>query len=126
MNAQRLAAVFAYPLFVFLRNKLPYPVLLDKGEVFNHAHAVPGSVAFVQLPEPRARELLADVAKPRAALIPQSAIHDTALCATPRLACFSAVAPGARILLPQVSKAYPAVHSAWSDEFCSCHSIFSP
>jgi hypothetical protein len=52
MNAEYLAALGTGPFFLFLYHEIPDAEFLDIVEVFDHAHAVPGSVPRVQTNEP--------------------------------------------------------------------------
>jgi hypothetical protein len=51
MNTQQPAALGTGPFFIFVSNKMPYPVLLDVLKIVDHAHAILGSIPPIQVAE---------------------------------------------------------------------------
>lgn len=49
MDAEEVGAGFACPSCFFVFDELPYPEFADVFEIFDHAHAVFGSVPFVEI-----------------------------------------------------------------------------
>ena len=52
MNTDYLAALGAFPPFLFVSDKMPYTELPYVIEIVNHAHAVFGSISFIQVIQP--------------------------------------------------------------------------
>jgi hypothetical protein len=47
MNADQITALRACPLLLFISDKMPNAKIPDGLEIFDHAHAVLGSIALV-------------------------------------------------------------------------------
>jgi len=56
LNAEYLTAFGAFPLFFFGSYELPYAEFSNILEVFDHAHAVLGSIPLIQMVQPFAGE----------------------------------------------------------------------
>jgi len=102
-------ALFGNPSFAFSLHEFPDAVISDIFQIFNLAHAVPGPVSFIQVFQPIARKLRAVAAEITGTFFahPESAIQPG-----PGLVLLRIAATMARIPLPQIGPANPAVHSA--------------
>jgi len=49
MNTYQLAALRTGPSFLFITHEMLYPVLLDVLKIVDHAHAVLGPIALIQV-----------------------------------------------------------------------------
>ena len=58
MNTYQLAALRTGPSLLFVSHEMPYPVLLDVLKIVDHAHAIFGFIALVQVTELVARKLV--------------------------------------------------------------------
>ena len=94
-------------------DKFSDAVLFDKFQVFDLAHAVFCSVAFVELPEAGAWELRAIAAEFSGAF---GADSKSAFYAGDRLGLLDVFASRAGIFFAQVSLADAAIHAAWGDQ----------
>ena len=56
MNTEQLPALGTGPSFLFGSYEMPYPVLLDVLKIVNHAHAILGPIALIQVIQPVAGE----------------------------------------------------------------------
>ena len=64
MNTNYLAALGAGPPFLFVSYELSYANLLNVHEIVDHAHAVLGFIALIQVDQPVAREAVTVEAVP--------------------------------------------------------------
>jgi hypothetical protein len=92
VNTEDLAAFRAAPLFFFVPDELPYAEVPDVVEIADHAHAIPGSIALIQMVQHGAGKAVA------AEAVPDLGVHD--LLAVFDSACdagfgFEAVLPAA-------------------------------
>ena len=78
VDADQFAALRAGPLLLFFIDEAPYAGGLDFTEIFDHAHALFGSVAFVELLQPGAGKLFAADAELRLAALYPFAVLDSA------------------------------------------------
>jgi len=124
MNTDYLATLRAGPLFLLAFNETPYTGLAYGLEVFNHTHAIPGSVAFVQVAQAGAGKAVATKAVPDFAFRYVIAVLDSADDAGFRFAGVVTPAAGTRIPVPCVSSAQATVHPARCDQ-CSAKCISS-
>jgi hypothetical protein len=56
MNTEYLTASRAAPPFFFASDEMPYAEFSNILEIFNHAHAILGSIPLVQMVQPGARK----------------------------------------------------------------------
>lgn len=91
-------------------------MVADRQEVLDHAHAVFGPVALIQVEQPVAGKALAAVAVAGLELLPLRAGFDAAGEACLALVAVVAPAAGAGVLLARIRHAEPAVHAAGGDE----------
>lgn len=116
VDADRLAALRTGPLLFFVSYELPYAGLLYFPEIFDHAHAVFGSVALIKLLQAGAGKLFAaDAELCLAALYPVT-VFDSARQSAYLFNGIVTSAPRAYILLSRIGHAQPAAHSARSDQ----------
>ena len=64
MNADYLATLGTGPSFLFVSNELSYANLPYTHEIVNHAHAILGSIALIQMAQPVARKAVTGEAVP--------------------------------------------------------------
>jgi hypothetical protein len=115
MDANDRAAFRTLPSVFLAPDESFKPKLSQALKILNHAHAVFGAVAFVQLPQSSAGELVALktellFSSPHIFAMPNSA-YDTNL----RLFGVIAIAARAALLLSEVADTKAAVHSARRD-----------
>lgn len=115
VNAEYLTAFRASPFFSFVSNELPDAELFDVLKIFDHAHAILGSISLIQIVQPGTGEAVTTVA-----VIDFSFIHLLAVLYQTDDASFrfdTVVASAARawILISCVCDAEAAVHSAGRD-----------
>src|SRR5450756_672691 len=112
MDADGTAARRADPAGVFDDHELVQSQLGDAVKVLDHAHAVLGPIAQIQLSQSAARALDAAKAE-RGALGPPGARLDTADQAMLLLWPLFGQAPGTVVFRAQVGYTDPTVHAAW-------------
>ena len=56
MNANNLATFVTGPPFIFVSHEMSYAELFYEHEIVNHAHAILGSIPFIQVIQPVARK----------------------------------------------------------------------
>jgi hypothetical protein len=56
MNTEHFTAIGAFPFLFFGSYELPYTEFSDVLEVFDHAHAIPGSIPLIEMVQPFAGE----------------------------------------------------------------------
>jgi hypothetical protein len=125
MNADHISALRTGPPSFFVFNKKSYSGLPYGPEIVDHAHAIPGPIAFIQAVQPVAGKTVATEAVPGPAshylftgLYPA---HNAGL----RFETVVTPASGACIPVSPVGPAEAAVHPAASDQrgthcFCLC------
>jgi hypothetical protein len=112
VNTEYLTAFRAAPPFFFISDEMPYAEFSNILEIINHAHAVLGSVPFIQVVKPGARKAITSEAVLDFSLSHLLAVLDSTCYAG---FCFKAVvasAAGAWILISCVCDAEAAIHSA--------------
>jgi hypothetical protein len=62
VNTEHLIAFRASPPFFFASHEMPYAEFSNGLQIFNHAHAILGSVPLIQVIQPGAREAVTTVA----------------------------------------------------------------
>jgi hypothetical protein len=123
VDTEDLAAFRADPSFFFVADELPYAEFSDVVEIADHAHAILGSIALVQMIEPGTGEAVAAEAVPDFGVHDLLAVFDSACDAGFRFEAVITVATGAGFLFSSVCAAEAAIHSAGRDELrgnCSC------
>jgi hypothetical protein len=106
-------ALGGYPPFVFQLDEFPDPLFPYEFQVPDFAHAVPGAVTVIQVPEPVAGKFGAVAAKPSLAFSagPQPAIYSCL-----GLVLLRVEATVAGVVGPQMGPADAAIHAARRDE----------
>jgi len=115
VNAKQFSASWTSPPFLFAIDELPYADRSYPHEIFDHAHAVLGSIAFIQVIQPVAGKRVAPETVRDLPLSEMHAVLDTAGKAGYRFDAVIESAAGARVLLSHVRDAEAAVHAAGSD-----------
>ena len=118
VNTHHLTAFRTDPLRFFIPNEMPDSEFIYHVEILNHAHAISGSISFIQLVQCRTGK---DVTL--------EAVADFPLCY--RFTCFDFAydpgfwlcavvfsAAGAMIFFPYICTTKTAVHPAGGDQFC--------
>jgi hypothetical protein len=59
VNTEDLTACGAAPPFFFVSDEMPYAEFPDVLEIADHAHAIPGSIALIQMVQPGTGEAVA-------------------------------------------------------------------
>ncbi len=115
VDAKHASAFGAFPAGLLLFDKIADALGFYEGEVFEHAHAISGAVALVQMLQPLAGIGFAvkTVFPPAPAWLP--AKFDGAFSAIPRLVRAGERAPLAVVCLPEVRQANSAIHAAGRD-----------
>lgn len=123
MHAQHFTTLGTGPALLFIPDKLPDTSLPYVHEVLDHAHAVPGPVAFVQAVQHYARKAAATEAVPGLSLRSLCTIFDFTCNAGLRFKTVVAPAAGACLFFPDICPAEAAVHSTGSDQYCGNRSF---
>jgi hypothetical protein len=116
MNTDELTAPGTGPSFLFVSYELSYAGLLYVHEIVDHAHAILGPIALIQVIQPVAREAVT------AEAVPGPALHELFTRLDPARdagLCFDAVvAPtaGACLRVSGIRVTEATVHSAGSDQ----------
>lgn len=103
MNTEYLAASRAFPPFFFVFDEMPFAKFTDVIEIFDHAHAILGSIPVIQIFQPGTREAVATEAILGFGVYYLLAVFDQARNANFRLEAVVAKAAGAWFLIPRVS-----------------------
>jgi hypothetical protein len=112
MNADYGTALRTLPAGLLPRDKPFQAQIAYDSKIFNHAHAVPGPVTLVQLPQARAGEL-GTFRTERLGEAPFfTAQLDPAGDTIPGLIGIVIIAAQASILLPEIANAETAIHPA--------------
>jgi hypothetical protein len=117
MYAYHFPAFRAFPLFLLVFQELPYAKLPDIFKVFDHAHAIFGSVPLVEMFQPVAGKAVAAETETGFGGNQLFAVFDTAEGAGFLFGVNVNPAAGTRILFPYICHAEAAVHPAGSDQF---------
>lgn len=115
MNTECLTAFRAAPPFFFAFDEMPYAKFSDVLQIFNHAHAIPGSVALIQVVQSGAREAITTEAVLDFGVHHLLTALDPAHDANFRFEAVVTSATGAWVLISRVCDAEAAIHSAGSD-----------
>jgi hypothetical protein len=116
VNAIDRAASGTGPPFLFIADESPDADFLDVREILDHAHAILGSIALIQVFQPVARKAVASKTVFDFTLRYFLAILDSTRDAGFGFDAVVASATGARLLVPSIGHAETAVHAAWSDQ----------
>jgi hypothetical protein len=116
VNADYLAAPGTDPLFFFASDEMPYAELPDALQIVDHAHAVLGSIALVQMVQRGAREAATIEAVLHLAIHYFLTVLDTACNAGSRFEAVVTPAAGACLHVSHVSATKATVHSAGCDQ----------
>jgi hypothetical protein len=119
MNTDHLSAPGADPPFFFISDETTYPKLPDVLKIVDHAHAVFGSIALIQMFQPVAGEAVASEAVTDFPLRHVLTVLDSACDAGCFFDAVVAPASGAYIDVSYICMAKAAVHSTGSDQRCS-------
>ena len=115
VNTDHIAAFETGPSFLFVSNEMSYPEFPDILQILEHAHAIFGSIPFIQMAQSGARETVASEAVfalgGRHLLTVLNAAHSGGV----RFEMIAAPASRTCLLLPPKCPAEAAVHSAGSD-----------
>jgi hypothetical protein len=116
MNTDELTAPGTGPPFLFVSYELSYAGLLYLHEIVDHAHAILGSIALIQVIQPVARKAVTVEA------VPGPALHELLTGLDPARdagLCFDTVvapAAGACLRISCICVTEAAVHSRGSDQ----------
>jgi len=113
VNAERLTALWASPFFFLASDELPDAEFSDVLKIFDHAHAVLGSIPLIQIFKPGIREAVTTIAVLHFR-IQFLAVLDPAHYASFRLGIVIASTAVARLPLSCICEAEAAVHAAGS------------
>jgi hypothetical protein len=123
VDTEDLAAFRAAPPFFFVPDELPDADFSDVLKIADHAHAIPGSIALVQMIQPGTGEAVAAKAVSDLGVHELLAVFDSAYDAGFRFEAVLTAATGAGFFISHVCAAEAAIHSAGSDQLrgnCSC------
>jgi hypothetical protein len=112
MNTYQLTAFRTGPLFRFIFNENPYAEPLHPHKVADHTHAIPGSIALIQVFEPVARKPVTAKAVPDFIRPNIRTVLDAAFDAGFWFGAVIASATGAWILISRICDTETTVHSA--------------
>lgn len=115
MNTEYLAAFRTSPPFFFVSDEMPNAEFFDVLKILNHAHAILGSIALIQILQPIARKAVTTEAVLDFRVHYLLTVLDSAHDANFSFEAIIAKAARAWILVPRVRGAETAIHSARSD-----------
>ena len=115
MNTEYLTAFWADPPFFFGSYEMPYAEFSDAFKIADHAHAVLGFIAFIQMVQPDAGEAVTTKAVLGFGVHQLFAVLDSTFYAGFRFEVVVASATWAGILISRECAAETAIHSARSD-----------
>jgi hypothetical protein len=116
MNAEHLTAFRADPPFFFCSYEMPYAGFPNVLKVADHAHAVLGFIALIQMREPVAGEAVTSKAVLGFGVRYLLAVLDFAFCARFRFEAVIVPATWAWFSLSRECPAETAIHSAGRDQ----------
>jgi len=121
MHTEQLTAPGTGPSFLFIPDEIPYAEYHYMKKIVDHAHAIPGSIAPIQVIQPVAGERVA--AETVLCLTLSSLLAGLDLAREAGLWFDAVVIPaaGAWVLFSDIRDAKTAVHSARSDQRCMDH-----
>ena len=112
MNAEHLTTFWAAPAFFFASDEMPYAEFFNVLEIVDHAHAVLGSIALIQIFQSGARKAVTIEAVLDFSVHYLLTVFDSARDTN---FCFEAVitsATGARLLISCICDAEATIHTA--------------
>ncbi len=131
MNTEELTAPRTGPPFLFISHEMSYAELLYVHEIVDHAHAVVGPIAFIQVIQSVARKPVTARTVPDLALSYLLTVLDPAGDAGLWFDAVVAPTAGACVLIPCICATKATVHSTGSNQCrpdsighcwsCSCH-----
>jgi hypothetical protein len=116
VNTDDLTALGTGPPFLFAFNEMPYAELPDVLQIVDHAHAILGSIALIQMVQPGAGKAFTTEAVPDSALHYHLTVFDSTRDAGFRFDTVVASATKAWFLISCVCAAEAAIHSTGSDQ----------
>jgi hypothetical protein len=116
MNTDYITALGAGPPFLLVPNKMSYAGLLYVLEIFDHAHAILGSIALIQMVEPCTRKAVTTEAVLKVTFRYLLTVFDFTLYAGLRFETVITSATGTCLLISYICLAEATVHSAGSDQ----------
>ena len=116
MNTYQLAALRTGPSFLFITHEMLYSVLLDVLKIVDHAHAIFGSIALVQVTELVARKLVTAETVPDFPLPYLLTVLDPACDTGFWFDAVVASATGACLLISCICATEATVHSTGSNQ----------
>lgn len=115
VNTEHLTALETFPPFFFLSDELPDAKFSDVLQIFNHAHAILGSVPLIQVVQPGTREAVTANAILDFGVHSLLTVFDSAYDADFRFEATITSAARAWFLISCVCDAEAAIHSTGSD-----------
>jgi hypothetical protein len=115
VDTEDLAAFRAAPPFLFVSDEMPDAEFPDVLEIADHAHAIPGSIALIQMVQPGTGEAVTTEAVLDFSVHDLLTVLDSAYDAGFRFEEVLTPATGAWFLISCVCAAEAAIHSAGSD-----------
>lgn len=125
MDTEQLTALRAGPPFLFVLDEVSYAALLYVFEIVDHAHAVFGPVALIEMIQPVAGKCVTGEAVPGIAVLQLIAGLDPACDTGLWFPAVVAPATGAWLPISRICDTETTVHSTGSDQSRSdlfCHS----
>lgn len=116
MNTNQPVAFGTGPPLLFVFEETPYAELLHVYEIVDHAHAIPGPVALIQVVQPVARKPVTAEAVPGFTFPYPVTSLDPAGDAGLWLAAVVAPATGACVLIPGMCNTEAAVHATGGNQ----------
>lgn len=117
MNAEHSSAFWTFPAYSFLFDKRIHSQRLDRFEVFDHAHPIFGTITFIDMLDACAWKSGTIHTQPGLDIFEVLTILNAAAdTGNGWLLRIIPIAAGAMFLLPKVSHAESAIHSAGGDE----------
>jgi len=115
MNAEYLTAFWADPPFFFGPYEMPYAEFSDVLKIADHAHAILGSISFIQMVQPVAGEAVTSKAVLGFGAAHLLTVLDFAFEAGFRFEAVVTSTTGAWFLISRECAAETAIHSTGSD-----------
>jgi hypothetical protein len=115
MHTEYFTTFWASPPFFFISNEMPYAEFSNFLKIFDHAHAIFGSITLIQMLQPIAGKAVTCEAVPDLGVYHLLAVLDSAFDAGYRFEAIVTSAPGAWLLIFLKCAAKAAIHSAGSD-----------
>jgi len=116
MDTEQLTALRTGPAFLFIACEMSYTEFLYVHEIFNHAHAVFGSIALIQVPQPVAGKPVTAETVPGFTLPDLLTVFDSACGAGFWFGAVVAPAAGACLLISYIRGTETTVHATRSNQ----------